>query len=86
MAKIILKDGTEEYVAPRVAWAKVAAGEATFAPTGLEYPTRMMRAAVSVPEPEPDPDPESDPEPEPAKKRKRRTKAEMEQAAIDETD
>lgn len=77
MAKIILKDGTEEYVAPGVARAKVAAGEASYAPVGLQYPTRMMKAEVA----------------EPVKpKRKRRTKAEIEadeqpeQAGVDETE
>lgn len=82
MAKIILKDGTEEYVAPGVARAKVAAGEASYAPVGLQYPTRMMQAEVV----------------EPVKpKRKRRTKAEieadredepeqLEQAGVDETE
>ena len=65
MAKIICNDGTEEYLSPGAARAKVAAGEASFPPDphagyGNTYSTRQMVA-------------------EPVKaKRKRRTKAEME--------
>jgi hypothetical protein len=67
MAKIICNDGTEEYLKPGDASAKVAAGEAKFpvdpyAGYGNTYSTRQMVAAS----------------PEKKVKRKRRTKAEME--------
>jgi len=44
MAKIILKDGTEEYLSPGAAAAKVAAGEASFAPRIPAYSTRQLVA------------------------------------------
>ncbi len=44
MAKIILNDGTEEYLSPGEARAKVAAGEATFAQLIPMYTTRQMVA------------------------------------------
>lgn len=62
MAKIILTDGTEEYLSPGAARAKVSAGEATFAQPIPMYTTRQMTAEV----------------PEKKVKRKRRTKAEIE--------
>jgi hypothetical protein len=70
MAKIICTDGTEEYLSPGAATAKVAAGEASWPKTqDNKYSTRQMVAA-----------------PVEVKKRKRRTKAEMEaaQAEADE--
>ena len=62
MAKIICNDGTEEFLSPGAARAKVAAGEAVFAQAVPTYSTRHMVAAA----------------PETKAKRKRRTKAEME--------
>lgn len=67
MAKIILNDGTEEYLSPGAARRKVAAGEATFPTPTPMYSTRQMvaekpREVVA----------------EKPKKRKRRTKAEIE--------
>ena len=62
MAKIICNDGTEEYLSPGAARAKVAAGEAKFAQYVPTYSTRQMVAAT----------------PEKKVKRKRRTKAEIE--------
>ena len=44
MAKIILTDGTEEYLSPGEARKKVAAGEATFAQYVPTYSTRQMIA------------------------------------------
>lgn len=44
MAKIILNDGTEEYLSPGAARAKVAAGEAKFAQFVPTYSTRQMVA------------------------------------------
>ena len=44
MAKIILNDGTEEYLSPGAAKAKVAAGEAVFAQPVPMYTTRQMVA------------------------------------------
>ncbi len=44
MAKIILNDGTEEYLSPGAARAKVAAGEAKFAQAVPMYSTRQMVA------------------------------------------
>jgi len=73
MAKIILNDGTEEFLSPGAARAKVAAGEAVFAQAVPNYSTRQMVAA----------------KPEVKKvKRKRRTKAEIEadKAAADEVE
>lgn len=64
MAKIILNDGTEEYLSPGAARAKVAAGEAVFDQFVPTYTTRQMTAEA----------------PPAKKKRKRRTKAEMEAA------
>jgi hypothetical protein len=62
MAKIICTDGTEEYLSPGDARAKVARGEAVFAQGVPTYSTRQMVAApVEV-----------------KAKRKRRTKAEIE--------
>jgi hypothetical protein len=62
MAKVILKDGTEEYLKPGEARAKVAAGEATFVQAVPTYTTRELVAE----------------KPKAKKKRKRRTKAEIE--------
>lgn len=44
MAKIILNDGTEEYLSPGAARAKVAAGEAVFDQAVPTYSTRQMVA------------------------------------------
>jgi hypothetical protein len=44
MAKIILNDGTEAYLSPGEARAKVAAGEAVFAQAVPMYSTRQMTA------------------------------------------
>jgi len=63
MAKIICTDGTEEYLSPGDARAKVARGEAVFAQGVPTYSTRQIVAA---------------PVEEVKAKRKRRTKAEME--------
>jgi hypothetical protein len=63
MAKIICNDGTEEYLTPGAARAKVAAGEAVFPKAIPTYTTRHMVAA---------------PIEEVKVKRKRRSKAEME--------
>lgn len=62
MAKIILKDGTEEYLSPAAARAKVIAGEAVFAQAVPTYSTRQMVAETAAVKP----------------KRKRRTKAQIE--------
>lgn len=62
MAKIILNDGTEEYLSPGEARKKVAAGEAVFAQAVPTYSTRQMVAETV----------------QPKVKRKRRTKAEIE--------
>ncbi len=62
MAKIILNDGTEEYLSPGAARKKVSAGEAVFAETVPMYTTRQMVAET----------------PQKKVKRKRRTKAEIE--------
>ena len=45
MAKIICTDGTEEYLSPGAARAKVAKGEAVFAQAVPHYSTRQMVAA-----------------------------------------
>jgi hypothetical protein len=45
MAKIICNDGTEEYLSPAAARAKVAAGDAVFAQAVPMYSTRQMVAA-----------------------------------------
>jgi len=63
MAKIICNDGTEEYLSPGAAQAKVAAGEAVFAQGVPTYSTRHMVAEKPK---------------EKKVKRKRRTKAEIE--------
>jgi len=62
MAKIILNDGTEEYLSPGAARKKVSAGEAVFAQAVPMYTTRQMVAET----------------PQKKVKRKRRTKAEIE--------
>ena len=64
MAKIILNDGTEEYLSPGAARAKVSAGEAKFAQPVPTYSTRQIVAEA--------------PKAEKKVKRKRRTKAEIE--------
>jgi hypothetical protein len=64
MAKIILNDGTEEYLSPGAARAKVSAGEAKFAQPVPTYSTRQIVAET--------------PKAEKKVKRKRRTKAEIE--------
>jgi len=71
MTKIILNDGTEEYLAPGPARNKVAAGEAVFPEAVPTYSTRQMVAEPIKEKP----------------KRKRRTKAEIEadQALEDES-
>ena len=71
MAKIILNDGTEEYLSPGAAYKKVAAGEAVFAQAVPTYSTRQMVAETAAVKPK--------------VKRKRRTKAEIE-AASDEAE
>lgn len=48
MAKIILNDGTEEYLSPGAARAKVIAGEAVFAQAIPMYTTRQMVAEAPV--------------------------------------
>jgi len=63
MAKIILNDGTEEYLSPGEARKKVAAGEAVFAQAVPTYSTRQMVAETASAQQK--------------VKRKRRTKAEM---------
>ena len=63
MAKIILKDGTEEYLSPAAARAKMIAGEAVFAQAVPTYSTRQMVAETAAVKPK--------------VKRKRRTKTEM---------
>ena len=63
MAKIILNDGTEEFLSPGAARAKVTAGEAKFAQPVPTYSTRQMVAESPKVE---------------KVKRKRRTKAEIE--------
>ena len=70
MAKVILEDGTEEYLSPGDAYKKVAAGEAVFAQAVPTYSTRQMVAETAV---------------KPKVKRKRRTKADIE-AASDEAE
>ena len=62
MAKIILNDGTEEYLSPGEARKKVAAGEAVFAQAVPTYSTRQMVGETV----------------QSKVKRKRRTKAEIE--------
>lgn len=64
MTRIILNDGTEEYLSPAAAKAKVAAGEAKFDQFIPTYTTRQMVAET--------------PKAEKKVKRKRRTKAEIE--------
>ncbi len=74
MAKIILNDGTEEYLSPGEARAKVNAGEAVFAQGVPTYSTRQMVAEKpkakrkprkkAKPEPEPEPEPVADETPE----------------------
>jgi hypothetical protein len=44
MTKIVCTDGTEEYLSPGAARAKVAKGEAVFAQTVPMYTTRQMVA------------------------------------------
>jgi len=44
MAKIILNDGTEEYLSPGAAQAKVSAGEAVWAQGVPMYSTRQLVA------------------------------------------
>ena len=51
MAKIILKDGTEEFLSPGAAQAKVAAGEAVWAQGVPMYSTRQLVAAPVNAEP-----------------------------------
>ena len=73
MAKIICNDGTEEYLSPGAAQAKVAAGEARFPDDphsgyGNTYSTRQMVAEKPKKE---------------KKRRKRRTKAEIEADAAE---
>lgn len=63
MAKIILNDGTEEYLSPGDAYKKVAAGEGVFAQAVPTYSTRQMVSETAAVKPK--------------VKRKRRTKAEM---------
>ena len=76
MAKIICNDGTEEYLSPGAARAKVAAGEAVYAQNDNIYATRQMKAKdKSVPVVEAVVEPEEEPVKKP--KRKRRTKAEI---------
>ena len=72
MAKIILKDGTEEYLSPAAARAKVIAGEAVFAQAVPTYSTRQMFAETAAVKPK--------------VKRKRRTKAEIAEAESDEAE
>lgn len=73
MAKIILNDGTEEFLSPGAARTKVAAGEAVFAQAVPTYSTRQLVA--------------EEPKEAPKKKRKRRTKAEIDaEKAADESE
>jgi hypothetical protein len=79
MTKIVCNDGTEEYLSPGAARAKVTAGEASYPKEQSNmYSTRQMVA--------------DKPKEEVKTKRKRRSKAEMEadeaaaQAASDETE
>ena len=51
MAKIILKDGTEEFLSPGAAQAKVAAGEAVWSQGVPMYSTRQLVAAPVNAEP-----------------------------------
>ena len=44
MAKIILDDGSEEFVSPGDARKRVAAGEATFPKFSATYQTRELKA------------------------------------------
>jgi hypothetical protein len=78
MAKIILNDGSEEFLSPGAARAKVAAGEAVFAQPVPTYSTRQVVAEK----------PKAEKPKEKAKpKRKRRTKAQIEaEAAADEAE
>ena len=61
MAKIILNDGSEEYLSPGAAGAKVAAGEARWAQGVPMYSTRQLVAEPAKkrrkrkPKPEPEP-------------------------------
>ena len=70
MTKIVLNDGTEEFLSPGDAHKKRAAGEAVFAQGVPTYSTRRMVAEA----------PKAD-----KPKRKRRTKAEIEadEAAVE---
>lgn len=82
MAKIILKDGTQEYVSPGEARARVAAGEADLAPRTPVYSTRELVAEPASkrrkrkPKAEPEPVEVEEPTPE----------AEAEQVDADETE
>ena len=78
MTKIILTDGSQEFLSPGAARAKVATGEAKFPTQDAMYSTRQMVAEKPR---------ELKPE-EDKPKRKRRTKAEMEadQADCDEAE
>ena len=48
MTKIVLTDGTEEFLSPGAARKKVSAGEAVFAQATPMYSTRQMVADVPV--------------------------------------
>ena len=71
MAKIILTDGTEEYLAPGAARAKVAAGEAVFAQPVPMYSTRQMTAQPPIKQ---------------KRKRRTKAEIEADKAASDETE
>ena len=51
MAKIILNDGTEEFLSPGAAQAKVTAGEAVWGQGAPMYSTRQLTAAPVKAEP-----------------------------------
>jgi hypothetical protein len=48
MARVILTDGSEEFLSPGAAKAKVAAGEATFPKAVPTYSTRQLVAEAPV--------------------------------------
>lgn len=70
MAKIILNDGTEEFLSPGAARAKVAAGDAVFAQAIPMYTTRQMVA---------------EPVKKPKRKRRTKAEIEADKAASDES-
>ena len=75
MAKIILKDGTEEFLSPGAAQAKVAAGEAVWSQGVPMYSTRQLVAAPVNAEPV---------NAEPVKKRRKRKPKPVEEVIPEE--